>query len=142
MLKICKYCRKEFTPTHGLQKYCSDKCRIAWNSKKCYEQVKADCALKRKSKICVICGTEFFTAYGWQKFCSKKCKRKAESKRVLAQYHAKKSRAAPQKTKITKLKEIFKLTPAQIAQRERFKEILLARRVERGIGDDFLYADS
>ena len=82
---VCPVCNSVFTPTHHLQKYCSQVCRV-----------EADKAHSRnywrkkrgplKPKLCSVCDTEFVPTYGYQKYCSRVCAylaKKARQKRYM-----------------------------------------------------------
>jgi len=69
---ICLECGKEFTPTMGLNKICSEECRMNRKNRK-----------RRKSKQirkCIWCEEEFEAADHRKKYCSVKCKRSFQSK--------------------------------------------------------------
>ncbi len=59
--KICKFCRKEFTPTTSASKFCCDECRLE------YYRLK----YRKSAGICETCGEVL--PKGKKKYCSKKC---------------------------------------------------------------------
>lgn len=67
--KICVYCRKEFTPSHGNRKLCSDEC------KREYAKIQPSrlAALRHFEPLdCAYCGIEFTPKYPNQKCCCMK----------------------------------------------------------------------
>lgn len=66
MIKKCEYCKKEFTTSHIIMKFCSQKCYGLWQR-------------KRVNRICLVCNKIFETIPSMvkkdcAKFCSFKCK--------------------------------------------------------------------
>lgn len=67
--KICVYCGKTFTPSHGLRKTCCDKCKREYTKIQPSRLV----ALKHfESMNCAYCGIEFTPKYPNQKCCCEK----------------------------------------------------------------------
>lgn len=67
--RLCLNCGKEFTPSQIPQKFCCDKCRIYYFSKKQAENKKQ---AKLEKKICPVCGKAFL-GNPRDKYCSKDC---------------------------------------------------------------------
>lgn len=75
----CKQCGKEFTPTHGNQKYCSVECRS--KAKKVLDQQYYNKKQEEKTleiAVCGYCKTQFIKNHGNQIYCSEKCQYHAE----------------------------------------------------------------
>jgi len=78
-LTECKYCGKLFfvSKNAGAVRFCSEKCREAWN-----RLLRKNSRKKRKTifKVCPICGTIFVQYDSRRKFkyCSSKCAREAK----------------------------------------------------------------
>lgn len=109
MIKTCVICGKQFSTNSNSKITCSPICSYKKMINKTYEK-------KRKpkiKKICPVCGKNFFTARQNQIYCSCSCRGRARQPREY-----------PIKTE-----KPFKLTKAQIAQRERLKKELLRRRM-------------
>ena len=88
VIKICKYCHKEYEyiPSKRNYTYCSKEC--AYNGNRAIAKEKAVKSFIPKIKRCHTCGKEFTTVYGGNKaYCSDQCK--LEHQRCLNQYHAK-----------------------------------------------------
>jgi len=58
----CKQCKKEFTQTHGSQRYCCPECSYDYYHK------------GKQLKICTVCDKEFTTNRHNQKYCSPECR--------------------------------------------------------------------
>jgi uncharacterized CHY-type Zn-finger protein len=78
--KQCKKCNLLFTPSHGLQKYCSDQCRITGIKERNIELSKTE----GLTKVCFTCGIEkalseyrscYTAKYGVDNHC-KECEKK------------------------------------------------------------------
>ena len=93
----CKTCGKEFTPSHGNQKYCSIECRsIAKNvlDQQYYNTRKEEKAVEIME--CEYCHTKFIKTHGNQKYCSESCCYNAELEKNadyrMKSYHKNKKR--------------------------------------------------
>ena len=73
----CKQCGKEFTPSHGNQKYCSISCRSKAKNVLDHQYYN-----NRKQQLeiieCEYCHTPFTPSHGNQKYCSPVCQYNAE----------------------------------------------------------------
>ena len=70
---VCSQCKKKFTKTHHIQKYCSKKCseiKHRASQKKWKEEHK-----KSPIRICVQCNKQFIQHHGQQKLCSVECRK-------------------------------------------------------------------
>lgn len=67
--RVCVNCGKEFTPTQAPQRFCCDKCRTYYFSKKQAEDKKQ---AKLEKKICPVCGKAFLGTPR-NTYCSKEC---------------------------------------------------------------------
>ncbi len=65
----CPYCRKKFKTVKNAQKYCSEKCQRAFNTKG-----------MQKAFTCSWCGV-LFDAERRRKYCSELCRLKANGRR-------------------------------------------------------------
>ena len=69
--KTCR-CDKEFRPTHGHQKHCSERCRIDVK----FERRTGRRRDEIKTVVCVVCGEEFISSHPKarnEKYCSDQC---------------------------------------------------------------------
>jgi len=80
----CKQCKKEFEKKHGLEKYCSKKCRLTWliEDRKKTDKEKRIFARKNLSVVmgkCAFCKKEYQQNryLGLRKYCSIKCSERA-----------------------------------------------------------------
>ncbi len=73
-VKVCPFCKKEFHPFSSLQKFCSQKCLMAYR----YEiKLDTNCT---KPKKCPQCGEDFKPSNFRNRFCSRTCFIKHETK--------------------------------------------------------------
>ena len=61
---ICEQCGNVFEAKRSTARFCSAKCRVAFNR----------AAKKHIVKIvCIVCGNEFVQGHGHQQYCSQEC---------------------------------------------------------------------
>ena len=134
--KVCAICGKEFKTRYSGKKYCSKICRnvncnIARRKPRVEKQERKKHAEKPNllPKTCLNCKKVFVGNSPRQIYCSATC-RQAYTTTITEKPKYKNDR---------KVSTNFKLTKAQIEQRERLKEELLRRRIEREMQYDLLY---
>ena len=127
--KTCPICGRTFTPQINIQKYCGKECarQVHTAQKRIWELNHAKSKPRRKRplvvKNCANCNKEFTPTKRKQLCCCEVC-RVERLKNINAAN--KLSKSAPAKQLKT-----FKLTKAQIEQRDRLKNLLLQRRAQR-----------
>ena len=127
--KTCPICGETFTPPYAHQKYCGKECaRQAYTAqKRIWERNHAKSKLRSKRplvvKTCANCHKEFTPTKRKQLCCCEVC-RVERLKNIKAANTLSKSALAKQL-------KAFKLTKAQIEQRDRLKNLLLQRRAQR-----------
>lgn len=84
---ICKGCGREFTPTHGNNKYCSVQCRDKHSGRITYN--------RGTTGTCKECGRPFKKIYGSEQFCSIDCRKIATYRKKQADRQAQKQPIAP-----------------------------------------------
>lgn len=72
--KICEFCEIVFVPNRPFQKFCKDKCRTNFGSKKRASQRPKGHQLTHKT--CAFCQNLFVTNRAKQKFCNSLCSRR------------------------------------------------------------------
>lgn len=68
IVKVCEFCRKQYSARNKTQKYCSDSCSSKGTNN--YEIIKN----REYIKSCKVCDKEFTSLYANSKFCSSECK--------------------------------------------------------------------
>ena len=127
--KTCPICGRTFTSPYVQQKYCGKECarQVHTTQKRSWERNHAKSKPRRKRplvvKTCANCHKEFTPTKRKQLCCCEVC-RSERQKNINAAN--KLSKSAPAKQLKT-----FKLTKAQIEQRDRLKNLLLQRRAQR-----------
>lgn len=88
MLKVCKWCGKEFETPNKQSRYCSDECRKEVIKKTSRESKRKTYKELKKIKKCKWCGKEFTDKYR-RSYCSAECQKEANRKRSRDDYEQK-----------------------------------------------------